>query len=118
VAELAGTTIHTCIVVGSGVMVDALSNDDGVSLIINTFIPVSALAILIFVVAPSIGAHFNPVVSLIQVLWINISIGIASAYSGAQILGAVLGAIVANFILSYLLSPTRTTNEFQWELFR
>ncbi len=45
-----------------------LSKDSGVALLINAFSTIFALALLILIIAPISGAHFNPAVSLVQVI--------------------------------------------------
>lgn len=95
-AEFVGTALLVCVVVGSGIMGVALSEDLGVALIINAFSTVFALALLIAILAPVSGAHLNPAVSLVQALSRNLRAGAAAGYAAAQIAGAVVGAIVAN----------------------
>jgi glycerol uptake facilitator-like aquaporin len=51
-AEYVGTAILVCVVVGSGIMGTNLSQDAGVSLIINTLSTIFALVLLIFILAP------------------------------------------------------------------
>ena len=53
-----------CVIVGSGIMGDNLSADDGVALLGNTLATWGILFVLITVFGPVSGAHFNPVVSL------------------------------------------------------
>lgn len=96
IAEFVGTGILTCVVIGSGIMGDRLSSDDGISLIINAFSPVSALIVLILVLGPISGAHFNPVVSLVNWVSKTQTFGKTLAYIIAQVSGAVVGAIVGN----------------------
>ena len=67
-AEYIGTATLVCVVVGSGIMGTNLSKDSGVALLINAFSTIFALALLILIIAPISGAHFNPAVSLVQVL--------------------------------------------------
>ena len=100
-AEFLGTAILTCVVVGSGIMGDRLSNDDGISLIINAISPVSALVVLILVLGPISGAHFNPVVSLVNLVSGLQKFGKTLAYVIAQIAGAVVGALLANVMFEY-----------------
>ena len=97
-AEFSGTAILVAVVVGSGFMGDALSADAGVALVINALSTMLALALLILVIGPISGAHFNPVVTLAQLAGRTIS-GIASVvFIGAQTLGAIAGAVTANLM--------------------
>ena len=96
VAEFAGTALLVCVVVGSGIMGSNLSHDSGVALLINAFSTIFALALLILVLGPVSGAHFNPVVSLVQLFSRNQKPREAFLYIAAQTAGAISGAIVAN----------------------
>jgi glycerol uptake facilitator-like aquaporin len=95
-AEFFGTALLVCVVVGSGIMGTNLSNDNAVSLIVNTLSTIFALALLILVLGPVSGAHFNPVVTLVQFLSKSISMAASLAYLAAQVSGAIFGALVAN----------------------
>ena len=65
VAELLGTGLLVAIVVGSGIAAQQLSpNDVGLQLLQNSTATVLGLTVLILVLGPVSGAHFNPVVSL------------------------------------------------------
>ncbi|MCU1565686.1 MAG: aquaporin family protein [Pseudarthrobacter sp.] len=90
------------IVVGSGIMAQQLSpNDVGMQLLQNSTATVLGLTVLILVFGPVSGAHFNPVVSMVD--WIlgrrggtGLALPELGAYVAAQILGAVSGSVVAN----------------------
>jgi glycerol uptake facilitator-like aquaporin len=99
-AEFAGTATLVAVVVGSGIMGTNLSSDSGVALLINAFSTVFALGLLILVVGPISGAHFNPVVSITQWLGKNLSGMQAFAYIVAQVFGAIFGAILANLMFN------------------
>ena len=96
VAELGGTAALVCIVVGSGIMGTNLSNDAGVALLINATSTVLGLALLILILGPVSGAHFNPAVTLVMFAQRAIELKAAIGYVAAQILGAIVGAILAN----------------------
>jgi arsenate reductase len=102
--EFVGTAMLVCVVVGSGIMGTNLSNDDAVSLIVNTISTIFALALLILVLGPVSGAHFNPAVTLVQLATKAIGVSTAVSYSLAQVAGAIAGAMLANamFDLSIL----------------
>jgi glycerol uptake facilitator-like aquaporin len=95
-AEFFGTALLVCVVVGSGIMGTNLSNDNAVALVVNTLSTIFALALLILVLGPVSGAHFNPVVTLVQFLSKSISMAASLAYLVAQVSGAIVGALVAN----------------------
>ncbi len=100
-AEFIGTAMLLCAVVGSGIMAERLSGgNDGVALLANTLATVFALFVLIEVLGPVSGAHFNPVVTAV-LAWRDPAPGAvkwrtALLYVAAQLCGAVLGALLAN----------------------
>ena len=96
VAEFGGTAALVCIVVGSGIMGTNLSNDDGVALLINAVSTALGLALMILILGPVSGAHFNPAVTLVMFAQRAIELKAAIGYMVAQILGAIGGAILAN----------------------
>ena len=96
VAEFFGTLALVCVVVGSGIMGNELSHDSGVALLINAIATIFALALLIQILGPLSGAHFNPVVTFSGALKGELSIGHGLAYIVAQVLGAISGSLVAN----------------------
>ena len=65
-AEFAGTLMLAMVVVGSGIMGARLTSDVAVALIVNAVSTVLALYLLITLLGPIGGAHFNPAVSLIE----------------------------------------------------
>ena len=95
-AEFAGTAVLVCVVVGSGIMGTNLSDDLGVALIINTISTIFALALLILTLGPISGAHFNPAVSLVQMISRAQKPVETLVYVVVQVAGAIVGAIVAN----------------------
>jgi glycerol uptake facilitator-like aquaporin len=100
-AECLGTAMLLCAVIGSGIMAERLSGgNNGVALLANTLATVFALFVLIEVLGPISGAHFNPLVTLIFIrnqpaAQQNIA-GAATVFVVAQLLGAVAGACLAN----------------------
>ena len=98
IAEGFGTATLLLVVVGSGVMATNVSEDVGIQLSINSAATGLILYILITLLGPISGAHFNPVVTVIQVIKKNISASLATAYLSAQLVGAVIGVALANFI--------------------
>ena len=99
-AELLGTATLLLVVIGSGVMATNLSKDVGVQLTINSAATGLILYILITLLGPISGAHFNPVVTGIQMFKKNITPSIAAAYLAAQLVGAVIGVAFANVIFN------------------
>ena len=98
--EAVGAATLLLVVIGSGVMATNISDDVGVQLAINSAATGLILYILITLLGPISGAHFNPVVTVIELFKKNISPTLAAAYLLAQIVGAVIGVALANFIFN------------------
>ncbi len=98
IAEFLGTCTLVAVVVGSGTMATNLSADRGVDLLINTLSTVLALGILILVLGPISGAHFNPAVTLSELGQKRIGFNEASLFLVAQFSGGVVGTILANLM--------------------
>jgi glycerol uptake facilitator-like aquaporin len=96
IAEFLGTGVLAATVVGSGIMATSLTKDVAVQLLIVAVATVFILAVLIQMLAPISGAHFNPAVSLVDFLNKGISAKKLALYIVAQVFGGVLGVITAN----------------------
>lgn len=105
-AEFLGTAFLVAIVVGSGIMATDLSKDVGVQLLINTISTVFGLGVLILILAPISGAHFNPVVSMVDLIQGKSSVIQFVQYSVAQVTGAITGAVLANAMFDHKLIET------------
>lgn len=99
-AEGVGTATLLLVVIGSGIMATNISKDVGVQLTINSAATGLILYIVITLLGPISGAHFNPVVTAIQLFKKNIATSLAAAYLAAQLVGAVIGVALANFIFN------------------
>jgi glycerol uptake facilitator-like aquaporin len=108
VSEFLGTCLLVCIVVGSGIMATNLSQDIGVQLLINAVSTVFGLMVLIQLLMPISGAHFNPVVTLVNLIQKNVSISTFIKFSIVQTAGAITGAILANAMFNLALFETST----------
>ncbi len=97
-AELLGTLVLVAAVVGSGVMAVRLSSDLGVQLLINALATVAALGVLISVLGPVSGAHFNPAVTLVALARRELGAAEGGRYVAAQLLGAVAGVALADLM--------------------
>ena len=117
-AEWLGTTFLLAAVVGSGIMAQKLAGGNvALALLCNTIPTGAILAVLILVVGPISGAHFNPAVSLAFSIRGELHWSMAVAYIAAQIIGAVAGVWAAHlmFELPLLqLSLTQRTGSGQW----
>jgi len=107
-AEYLGTTLLVAIVVGSGIMATDLTQDVGLQLLINTIATVFGLAALILILAPISGAHFNPVVTLIDLIQGKSSFIQFLQYAVVQIAGAITGAFLANAMFDQVIIQTAT----------
>ncbi|WP_436160412.1 aquaporin [Mesorhizobium sp. LjRoot246] len=117
VAEALGTALLVATVVGSGIMAARLTHDGAISLLGNTLPTGAILVVLITILGPISGAHFNPVVTLVFALRREIEANAAFAYVGAQIVGGIAGSFLAHamFELPILqLSATVRTGAGQW----
>ena len=95
-AELVGTGFLAASIVGSGVMATNLTKDVGLQLLIVAVATVFMLATMIQMLGPISGAHFNPAVTLVDLINKKIDIKTAVNYVITQVIGAVLGVITAN----------------------
>ncbi len=96
VAEGLGTGLLIVAVIGSGIMAQRLSTDIGLQLLENAFATAGALVGLILMFGAVSGAHFNPVVTILDRLLGSISTRDAASYVVVQTIGACLGAMLAN----------------------
>lgn len=121
-AEFIGTAALLCAVIGSGIMAERLAGgNDAIALLANTLATVFALYVLIEVLGPVSGAHFNPLVTLL--LASNrpaapIPPGLtATFFIASQLAGALAGAALANAMFGLDLLHTSTklrTGTGQW----
>lgn len=121
VAEFVGTAALVAVVVGSGIQATELTHDVGVQLLANSLATVFGLAVLILLLGPVSGAHFNPAVSL--AVWASgrrNGDGPAgrevAAYIPAQITGAVAGAVLADAMFGRPLAQWSAHDRFAGHL--
>ncbi|WP_443053496.1 aquaporin [Streptomyces sp. NBC_00285] len=100
-AELVGTAALVTVVVGSGIQATDLTKDVGLQLLANSTATVFGLGVLILLLGPVSGAHFNPAVTLAE-WWTarrggsGVTAREVAVYVPAQTVGAILGAILAD----------------------
>jgi glycerol uptake facilitator-like aquaporin len=105
-SEGLGTAILVATVVGSGIMAQALSKDVAVQLLANSLATAAILVVLISLLAPVSGAHFNPVVTLVAWLGGGTGLRAATAYVAVQCLGGLAGTMMAHAMFGMpLLMP-------------
>jgi len=112
-AEFVGTAMLLCAVIGSGIMAQRVSGGNGgIALLANTLATVFALYVLIEVLAPVSGAHFNPVVSAVLIFrdrssprdrWATLALMVL-----VQVAGAIAGAVLANIMFDTPLLQAST----------
>ena len=96
-AEFLGSAFLAAVVIGSGIAAQQLSPGNvGLQLLENAAATAAGLFTIILMFGPVSGAHFNPVVSLLDASFGGIRWRDAAAYVPAQISGCIVGAIVAN----------------------
>ncbi|MGI9395509.1 MAG: aquaporin [Boseongicola sp.] len=117
VAEALGTAFLVATVVGSGIMADRLTDDAALALLANTIPTGAILIVLITVLGPVSGAHFNPAVTLAFLLRRGITHNLAISYVAVQIAGGLAGSILAHAMFEETLiqmSSTVRTGTAQW----
>jgi glycerol uptake facilitator-like aquaporin len=98
VAEALGTCLLVATVVGSGIMADTLTDDTALALLGNTLATGAILVVLITILGPISGAHFNPAVSLVFALKRDLPPRDLGFYVASQVVGGIAGAIVAHLM--------------------
>ncbi len=100
--EALGTAMLLAVIVGSGIMGESLAAGNvALALLANSVATGAGLIVLILVFAPISGAHFNPIVSVLEATRGSISAGAAAARSAAQIVGGCLGVVVAHAMFDH-----------------
>jgi glycerol uptake facilitator-like aquaporin len=116
-AEMLGTALLVATVVGSGIMAERLTKDVALALLGNTLPTGAILVVLITILGPISGAHFNPAVSIVFALRRELSRGDAALYIVVQIIGGILGTVIAHgmFVLPLLGASMKVrTGGAQW----
>ena len=121
-AEGLGTAMLLIGVVGSGIMAETLTGDIALALLANAIATGCVLYVLITVLGPISGAHFNPVVTLAFLLRKEITAPEAALFIGVQILGGILGVWFTHVmcdqsILQFSSTPRAGTGQWSSEIF-
>jgi glycerol uptake facilitator-like aquaporin len=96
-AEFLGSAFLTAVVIGSGIAAAELSpGDTGLQLFENAAATAAGLFTIILMFGPISGAHFNPIVSLVDTAFGGLRPREALTYIPAQVAGCIAGAITAN----------------------
>ena len=116
-AEALGTGILVATVVGSGIMAETLTKDVALALLCNTLPTGAILVVLITVLGPISGAHFNPAVTLVFTGKRELPVNEAALYVIAQIAGGIAGTMTAHLMFGLPLLDLSTkvrTGGPQW----
>lgn len=117
-AEFIGTGFLLVGIVGSGIMAETLSPDNfGVALLANAIATGCVLYVLITIMAPISGAHFNPAVTLAFAVSRKISPREAALFVGVQIIAGILGVWATHLMFNQPMlqvSQTLRTGPAQW----
>jgi len=117
-SETLGTAFLLATVIGSGIMAQRLSGgNDALALLCNTLPTGAILTVLILILGPVSGAHFNPAVSLAFGFRGAISWPTVGLYLFAQLCGAVIGVWAAHLMFElpvWQLSTHIRTGSGQW----
>jgi glycerol uptake facilitator-like aquaporin len=116
-AEALGTALLVATVVGSGIMAETLTKDVALALLGNTLPTGAILVVLITILGPISGAHFNPAVTLVFTLKREMTSREALSYVLAQVAGGIAGTVLAHamFALPLLdVSLKIRTGGAQW----
>ena len=96
-AEFIGTAFLLMTVIGSGIMAETLAGGNVAIALLGNTIPTGAiLIVLITMLGPISGAHFNPAVTLGFRLSGDITTRLACLYTVVQIMGGILGVWIAH----------------------
>jgi glycerol uptake facilitator-like aquaporin len=116
-AEALGTGILVATVVGSGIMAETLTKDVALALLCNTLPTGAILVVLITVLGPISGAHFNPAVTIVFAGRRELPVNEAVLYILAQIAGGAIGTMAAHLMFAHPLielSMKTRTGGAQW----
>ncbi|HEV7718442.1 MAG TPA: MIP/aquaporin family protein [Arsenicitalea sp.] len=108
VAEALGTALLVATVVGSGIMAQSLTGDTALALLANTLATGAILVVLITILGPISGAHFNPAVSLVFALKRDLPAREAGLYCLVQIAGGIVGTLLAHAMFALPLIEAST----------
>jgi len=96
-AEAIGTALLLAIVVGSGIMGERLADGNlAVALIANSLATGAGLYVLIEMLGPISGGHFNPIVSGVSTWQGQLPARTCAMYVLAQLFGAFVGVVTAH----------------------
>ncbi len=117
-AEFLGTAFLLATVVGSGIMAENLAGGNVAIALLGNTIPTGAiLVVLITMLGPISGAHFNPAVTMVFWLSKDLDSKTAISYIISQIIAGVVGVYAAHLMFDetlFQLSEKVRTGPSQW----
>lgn len=117
-AEALGSFFLFVTVVGSGIMAESLAGGNvAVALLGNTLATGAILFVLIAILAPISGAHFNPAVTFVMVLRKELKPKVGALFAIAQLIGGIIGVWAAHIMFElpvFQFSEKTRTGGGQW----
>ena len=117
-AEALGTAILVATVVGSGIMAERLAGGNQAIALLGNTIPTGAiLVVIITILGPISGAHFNPAVTLVfagrgEFAWNEVA-----PYVAVQCLAGICGTVIAHLMFDLAplaIGTTARSGASQW----
>jgi len=110
IAEGVGTAMLLISVIGSGIMGASLAEgNDAIALLANAIATGCMLYVIITVLGPISGAHFNPAVTLAFYLRGDIAAPLAAGFVAAQIAGGLIGVWATHAMFDLPILQTSQT---------
>ena len=117
-AEFIGTAFLLATVIGSGIMAENLAGGNVAIALLGNTIPTGAiLVVLITMLGPVSGAHFNPAVTLVFCLRRELPAMEGVVYVIAQVAGGLAGMLIAHLMFEldpFQVSSKVRTGGAQW----
>jgi glycerol uptake facilitator-like aquaporin len=117
-AEALGTAILVATVVGSGIMAERLAGGNQAVALLGNTIPTGAiLVVLITILGPVSGAHFNPAVTLVMAARRDMPWAEVAPYVVAQCAGGIAGTVLAHLMFELaplMIGTTARSGPSQW----
>jgi glycerol uptake facilitator-like aquaporin len=99
-AEFLGSLLLAASVVGSGIMATTLTQDIAIQLFVNTITTVFMLFVIITLFSSISGAHFNPLVTIVELFYKRVTFQEAALFIVSQIIGTSAGVVIANLMFN------------------
>ncbi len=99
-AEFLGSLLLAASVVGSGIMATTLTKDIAIQLFVNTITTVFMLFVIITLFSSISGAHFNPLVTIVELFYKRVTFQETVLFIVSQIIGTSAGVVIANLMFN------------------